>query len=182
MEKEQPTTPVQPTNPDLTETADATETAEAPESASETVATAATDSTDATDATEAIDATDSSTPSRGDSANGMATQVSLKTAVAAAVALGWTLLALMLGTGLMALIALTRSGIRHFWASHGRATPPLRVLEGAPIALLLGGCVALTLQAGPDVLRFVPALNIGDEDVAEGLARLRAALADVVRS
>ena len=34
----------------------------------------------------------------------------------------------------------------------------------------------LLLQAGPDVLRFVPALNIGDEDVAEGLARLRTAL------
>jgi acetylornithine/N-succinyldiaminopimelate aminotransferase len=34
----------------------------------------------------------------------------------------------------------------------------------------------LLLQAGPDVLRFVPALNIGDADVAEGLARLRAAL------
>ncbi|RPE75733.1 acetylornithine/succinyldiaminopimelate transaminase [Vulcaniibacterium tengchongense] len=35
----------------------------------------------------------------------------------------------------------------------------------------------LLLQAGPDVLRFVPALNIADADVAEGLARLRAALA-----
>ncbi|MFT4178827.1 MAG: acetylornithine transaminase [Thermomonas sp.] len=34
----------------------------------------------------------------------------------------------------------------------------------------------LLLQAGPDVLRFVPALNIGDDDVAEGLARLRKAL------
>lgn len=34
----------------------------------------------------------------------------------------------------------------------------------------------LVLQAGPDVLRFVPALNIGDADVAEGLARLRRAL------
>lgn len=34
----------------------------------------------------------------------------------------------------------------------------------------------LLLQAGPDVLRFVPALNIGDEDIAEGLVRLRAAL------
>ena len=34
----------------------------------------------------------------------------------------------------------------------------------------------LLLQAGPDVLRFVPALNIGDEDVAEGLSRLRVAL------
>ncbi|KRA75632.1 acetylornithine aminotransferase [Lysobacter sp. Root667] len=35
----------------------------------------------------------------------------------------------------------------------------------------------LLLQAGPDVLRFVPALNIADADLAEGLARLRAALA-----
>ena len=34
----------------------------------------------------------------------------------------------------------------------------------------------LLLQAGPDVLRFVPALNIGDADIAEGLSRLRAAL------
>jgi len=34
----------------------------------------------------------------------------------------------------------------------------------------------LLLQAGPDVLRFVPALNISDADVAEGLTRLRAAL------
>ena len=33
----------------------------------------------------------------------------------------------------------------------------------------------LLLQAGPDVLRFVPPLNIGDGEVAEGLARLRAA-------
>lgn len=35
----------------------------------------------------------------------------------------------------------------------------------------------LMLQAGPDVLRFVPALNISDEEVAEGLTRLRRALA-----
>ena len=34
----------------------------------------------------------------------------------------------------------------------------------------------LLLQAGPDVLRFVPALNIGDADVAEGLSRLHKAL------
>jgi acetylornithine/N-succinyldiaminopimelate aminotransferase len=44
---------------------------------------------------------------------------------------------------------------------------------------ILDRCVEhglLLLQAGPDVLRFVPALNISDADVAEGLARLRAAL------
>ena len=35
----------------------------------------------------------------------------------------------------------------------------------------------LMLQAGPDVLRFVPALNITDADIAEGLALLRATLA-----
>ena len=34
----------------------------------------------------------------------------------------------------------------------------------------------LLLQAGPDVLRFVPALNVSDEDVSEGLSRLRSAL------
>ena len=31
-------------------------------------------------------------------------------------------------------------------------------------------------HGGPDVLRFVPALNISDADIAEGLKRLRAAL------
>ena len=35
----------------------------------------------------------------------------------------------------------------------------------------------LMLQAGPDVLRFVPALNITDAEIAEGLLRLRRALA-----
>ncbi len=34
----------------------------------------------------------------------------------------------------------------------------------------------LILQAGPDVLRFVPALTLNDEELAEGLERLRAAL------
>ena len=38
----------------------------------------------------------------------------------------------------------------------------------------------LLLQAGPDVLRLVPALNLTDADVAEGLVRLRAALAGFV--
>ena len=42
------------------------------------------------------------------------------------------------------------------------------------------GTGLLLLQAGPDVLRFVPALNVGDEDIAEGLSRLRASLATFV--
>ncbi|MEZ0472219.1 acetylornithine transaminase [Luteimonas salinilitoris] len=39
----------------------------------------------------------------------------------------------------------------------------------------------LLLQAGPDVLRFVPPLNIDDAEVADGLARLGAALRAFVR-
>lgn len=38
----------------------------------------------------------------------------------------------------------------------------------------------LVLQAGPDVLRFVPPLNITDEELVDGLARLRAALSAFV--
>jgi len=38
----------------------------------------------------------------------------------------------------------------------------------------------LVLQAGPDVLRFVPPLIISDADLAEGLKRLDAALRDFV--
>lgn len=39
----------------------------------------------------------------------------------------------------------------------------------------------LLLQAGPDVLRFVPPLTLSDADVAEGLRRLRAALLDFAK-
>src|SRR5690606_10479885 len=39
----------------------------------------------------------------------------------------------------------------------------------------------LLLQAGPDVLRFVPALSISDEELAEGLKRLQRALVALPR-
>jgi len=69
---------------------------------------------------------------------------------------GWMLVALLIGTGLLALIALTRAGILHFWATYDRASLQLRVLEGLPIAGLLGACALLTLQAGP-VMRYMQA-------------------------
>ncbi len=69
---------------------------------------------------------------------------------------GWTLVGLLIATGLMALIALTRAGIRHFWASHDRPTPQLRVAEGLPIALLLTACVVLTVRA-EGVMRYMQA-------------------------
>ncbi|MDB5742933.1 MAG: multisubunit potassium/proton antiporter, PhaD subunit [Polaromonas sp.] len=71
-------------------------------------------------------------------------------------AAGWMLAALLIATGLLALIALTRAGILHFWATYDRAALQLRLLEGLPIAGLLGACVVLTLQAGP-VMRYMQA-------------------------
>lgn len=59
----------------------------------------------------------------------------------------------------------------------------LRDAHAGKAGEILDRCIGhglLTLQAGPDVLRFVPALNIGDTDIVEGLARLRAAIADFV--
>jgi multicomponent K+:H+ antiporter subunit D len=67
--------------------------------------------------------------------------------------LGWTMVALLIVTGLMALIALTRAGIRHFWANPEQSAPSLQVAEGLPIAALLLCCVALTVKAD-DVMRY----------------------------
>jgi hypothetical protein len=53
-------------------------------------------------------------------------------------------------------MALTRAGIRHFWAASERDRPQLHVLEGLPIALLLAACVVLTVQA-EGVMRFTTA-------------------------
>jgi len=68
----------------------------------------------------------------------------------------WSLLALMVGSGLLALLALTRVGVRCFWSSHQREAPRLGIMEGLPIALLLGTCAAFTVYAG-DILRFTQA-------------------------
>ena len=71
-------------------------------------------------------------------------------------ALTWVIVVLMVGSGLLALVALTRVGILHFWAAHDRAAPKLLVLEGLPVAALLVVCGALAWQAGA-VLRYTQA-------------------------
>lgn len=69
---------------------------------------------------------------------------------------GWTFVALLIASGLLALVALTRAGIRHFWAAHDRPAPQLRLIEGLPIAALLLSCAALAVAAGP-VMRYTQA-------------------------
>lgn len=62
---------------------------------------------------------------------------------------GWLLLAALILSGLAVVIAMTRAGIRTFWAPLGRSVPRVRLIEITPIGLLLLLCVLLTVQAGP---------------------------------
>jgi len=69
---------------------------------------------------------------------------------------GWILLVLLILSGLAAIIALTRAGIRTFWAAPDRMVPHVRVIEIVPVAALLVLCATQTIQAGP-VMRFMQA-------------------------
>ena len=68
----------------------------------------------------------------------------------------WALLVALILSGLAALIAMTRAGIRAFWAAPDRAMPRVAVTEMVPIVALLILCVLQTIQAGP-VMRFMQA-------------------------
>jgi multicomponent K+:H+ antiporter subunit D len=59
----------------------------------------------------------------------------------------WLFFGLLMLSGLFALIALSRTGIRFFWTPVDRSAPVMRVAELTPIVLLLGVCVAMTVHA-----------------------------------
>lgn len=61
----------------------------------------------------------------------------------------WLFVGVLLGSGLLTLIALTRTGIRTFWSGRQREAPRVRAAEGLPVVALLAACGALTLAAGP---------------------------------
>ncbi|HMM88488.1 monovalent cation/H+ antiporter subunit D [Bradyrhizobium sp.] len=69
---------------------------------------------------------------------------------------GWALLVVLILSGFTTLIAMTRAGIRSFWAAPDRTVPRVRVIEMAPVMFLLLACAAQTVQAGP-VMRFMQA-------------------------
>jgi multicomponent K+:H+ antiporter subunit D len=75
----------------------------------------------------------------------------------------WSLFGLLVVSGLLSSIALMRIGIRQFWAPQSRPAPRLRVVECAPIGLLLGACVLLVVRGEP-ALRYL-------RDTAEALHR-----------
>jgi multicomponent K+:H+ antiporter subunit D len=72
----------------------------------------------------------------------------------------WIFVGAMLATGLAAIVALARVGMRLFWSVVGRNTPRLRVIEAAPVALLIVLCIALTIAADP-VMTFLQAAADG---------------------
>ena len=70
------------------------------------------------------------------------------------VALAFTGLVIL--SGLAALIALVREGIRTFWASDEGELPAVPLIELAPVLVLLALTAAMTVKAGP-VMRYMEA-------------------------
>ena len=70
--------------------------------------------------------------------------------------LTWVLPVLIVLSGLCALVALSRVGIRFFWTPVDREAPLLRVVEFVPIAVLVGACVFISVRAEP-VMRYAMA-------------------------
>ena len=63
---------------------------------------------------------------------------------------------LVVFSGLAALVALSREGIRTFWASDKDEMPAVPLIEIAPVVLLLALTVAMAVKAGP-VMRYMEA-------------------------
>ncbi|MBX3597143.1 MAG: monovalent cation/H+ antiporter subunit D [Rhizobiaceae bacterium] len=61
----------------------------------------------------------------------------------------WVFFAMLILSGLFAMIAMVRAGIRIFWAPVEIIVPRVRVIEFAPIAALLAACIWMTADAGP---------------------------------
>ncbi len=68
----------------------------------------------------------------------------------------WTYVALVILSGLAAMIAMNRIGIRTFWASIEGTIPRVVVIEITPVVVLLAACVFLSFQAGP-AMRYMQA-------------------------
>ena len=62
---------------------------------------------------------------------------------------GWTLMALIFVSGLIAIISMLRFGVRTFWATPVATPPRLHLSEVTPITALLLLSVAMTVQARP---------------------------------
>jgi multicomponent K+:H+ antiporter subunit D len=71
-------------------------------------------------------------------------------------AAAWALLVVLILSGLASLIAMARAGMRAFWAAPDRTVPRVRLIEIAPVIVLLTLCGVQTIEAGP-IMRFMQA-------------------------
>lgn len=71
----------------------------------------------------------------------------------------WWFIALLILSGLSALIALVRAGIRTFWAPITALVPRVLLTEIVPVILLLLMALVLTIQAGP-IMGFMEATAV----------------------
>jgi multicomponent K+:H+ antiporter subunit D len=74
--------------------------------------------------------------------------------------LAWVLTVVLILSGLATLVAMTRTGINIFWVVPEGRPPRVRVIEFAPVALLLILCLGLTVLAGP-AMRYMEATAQG---------------------
>ena len=63
--------------------------------------------------------------------------------------LAWGILALVILSGLSAIISLMRFGVRAFWAIPDAKPPRLQLTEALPVTLLLLLCIGISIGAGP---------------------------------
>lgn len=66
----------------------------------------------------------------------------------------WILLAILIGSGLMILIAMVRAGIRTIWVPEDQSFPRIRLVEMTPIIILLLAAATMTVRAEP-VMRYM---------------------------
>lgn len=65
----------------------------------------------------------------------------------------WVLATLLILSGLAALLSMVRTGIQTFWGAVEEVVPQVRVVEVAPIIVLILLCLVLTLRGG-DIMRY----------------------------
>ncbi|WP_296947704.1 monovalent cation/H+ antiporter subunit D [uncultured Massilia sp.] len=83
---------------------------------------------------------------------------------------GWVLMALVIASGLVAVLSMMRFGVRTFWASGGGA-PRLHRSEVVPVAFLVGLSVFMTVQASP-IFAFLGRASAGIHRPGDYVARV----------
>src|SRR3546814_6518403 len=89
----------------------------------------------------------------------------------------WTLIALIILSGLAILVTMTRAGIDLLWTPVDRPQSHLSIIEAVPIGSLLEVCLALMIQAGP-IMNYMEETR-SDEPQSESQSHMPTPYADI---